>query len=676
MAKAKLCIFLGALLGFLLLKVHWQYEYPGWSETVNITGSLITFERSQDMILVSRGKDTVVDMYKAMGWSHVHDRYVQICIFRLASQGLLTKYLPYSEALYKQDIKSRQMNFQDYSLKSLPYILSDQMKQLDGYVDGINSYLQSHPRPLEFILFNYVPEPFVAADVLTINKFIAYAGLNDICLIVEKLVLEIARETDQLEIFKMVFEPHLNHVNDELIEIYKTIKDFRSLGDQNTIHVPKLTNSNNWVVSGKLSQSGFPILGTDPHMDISNNPNIFYESQYIGEDGLNVIGISAPGNPGIVMGRSSYVAWGLTFGMLDMSDYFVENIDNMRYERDGQFLPLKERVISIAGKDCYFYDTNDGHTIERSLESINKPIGSGRYLAAKYALTTDADGSMVDLLSSGVLAKNIFEMKDKLAVNLLGTNYVLADTSGNIAYQQGGNVPTRKTSTGLLPLPAWKPENLWQGYLSADDYHSVVNPPEGFLTTANNHIQDPDKPIVSTFSALPNRVNRIKQLLQSKDKFSTEDFKEFQSDTHSLVAEQILPVVAPYLGTSDIEKELLQWDFVSKLESKPAAFFKILYKKLTTNILHQFFSPDRAEKYITYCAYPLTKLVSRVVESNNVTLLPPAVIKQSIMATLDQYKGENYGEIEKITINNMIFGGKLPSWLGLDRKDMPTSHCF
>ena len=76
------------------------------------------------------------------------------------------------------------------------------------------------------------------------------------------------------------------------------------------------------------------------------------------------------------------------------------------------------------------------------------------------------------------------------------------------SYYQGGNVPTRKTSTGLLPLPAWKPENLWQGYLSAGDYHSVVNPPEGFLTTANNHIQDPDKPIVSTFSALPNRVNR------------------------------------------------------------------------------------------------------------------------------------------------------------------------
>ena len=73
---------------------------------------------------------------------------------------------------------------------------------------------------------------------------------------------------------------------------------------------------------------------------------------------------------------------------------------------------------------------------------------------------------------------------------------------------QGGNVPIRKTSTGLLPLPAWNTNNLWQGYLSSDDYMSVVNPPEGFVASANNHIQDPNKPNVATFSALSHRVNR------------------------------------------------------------------------------------------------------------------------------------------------------------------------
>ena len=108
----------------------------------------------------------------------------------------------------------------------------------------------------------------------------------------------------------------------------------------------------------------------------------------------------------------------------------------MQYERDGTFYPLKERVISVAGQDCYFYETKDGHTIERSLESVKTPIGTGRYLAAKYALTTEADATVLNLFFNTVTAKTVFEVKDSLAINILGTNYALADSSGNIAYQQ------------------------------------------------------------------------------------------------------------------------------------------------------------------------------------------------------------------------------------------------
>ena len=432
----KFCIVLGVLLGLLVLKVHWQYEYPGWSETVNITGSVISFERSQDMILVARGKDSSTDVFKAMGWSHAHDRYVQMCLIRLASQGLLTKYLPYNKVLFKTDLKSQQMKLLDHSLDSLPHVHPDHMKLLTAYVDGINSYFQSHPRPLEFILFNYEPANFTAVDVLTIQNFIAYAGLNDICLIVEKLVLELFRETSHADILQMAFGPHLDHATDELIEIYKTIRDMRPLGDQNTAHVPKLTNSNNWAISGKLSESGFPIMGSDPHMDISQLPNLFYESHYIGEDGYKSIGISAAGTPGNIMGRNNHLAYSLTYGMLDMSDYFIENVENMQYERDGKFYALQERVVQIAEKDCYFYETNDGHTIERSLESVHEPIGTGRYLAAKYALSTEADVAALHIYFSAVSAKSVFDVKDKIAINVLGSNFVLADSSGNIAYQQ------------------------------------------------------------------------------------------------------------------------------------------------------------------------------------------------------------------------------------------------
>ena len=99
--KCAFLMLIGILLRATLMEINWQYEYPGWSKTVNITGTPITFERTPDMILKSRGIDSNIDFFKALGYSHVHDRYVQLCLFRLASQGLLTKFLPYNDASYK-----------------------------------------------------------------------------------------------------------------------------------------------------------------------------------------------------------------------------------------------------------------------------------------------------------------------------------------------------------------------------------------------------------------------------------------------------------------------------------------------------------------------------------------------------------------------------------------------
>ena len=414
-----------------------RYEQPGTSYEVNITGSIIEFTRSQEMILVSKGRNSHVDMFKALGWSHAHDRYVQICLFRLAARGELTKHLPFAESARKQDIKSNQMNLRESSKKSLPHMETRHVNQMQAYVDGINEYLRSHIRPLEFMLINFNPEPFDVVDVLAIYKFISYAGLNDICLIIEKLIIEVTQETDQINLLKDTFYPHLEIVDDELIEIYRSIKDIRSIAVQETAHVSKLTNSNNWVVSGNRSESGKPIMGSDPHMDISKTPNIFYENHYVGDDGHTFFGISTPGFSGYIMGRSRHIAMSFTYGMLDMSDYFIENVNSRKeYERDGEFFAFKERMVIIAGKTYYFYDTLEGHTLERSLEGSEQPISAGKYLATKFSLTIQADTYIPNLFNIPLDAKTVYDVQDSLKLNSLGTNLLASDSLGNIAYQQ------------------------------------------------------------------------------------------------------------------------------------------------------------------------------------------------------------------------------------------------
>ena len=223
---------------------------------------------------------------------------------------------------------------------------------------------------------------------------------------------------------------------------------------------------------------------------------------------MAVFGINIAGIGHIIFGRTSNIAVSLTFGMLDMSDYFIEDIRNMQYNRNGTWYPLRERVYEINGKTVYFYDTKEGHTLEQRIESVDKPLTDGRYLATMFSLSTPANIANGKLLSVA-FAKDVHEARKIVWENGIGTNFLLADKQGNIALQQGGVVPIRTTGNGLLPLPAWNSDNLWKGYLTGKDYLSIINPAEGYLATANNHLQAKGKPIVATFSALPNRVNRL-----------------------------------------------------------------------------------------------------------------------------------------------------------------------
>ena len=502
------------LISILVIRnINIQYEYPGWKRTVNITGSIITFTRSSAYVLTAKGNNNDVDLYKSLGWMHAHDRYVQLFLHRLAATGELTKHLPFSEASLKNDIKAKQMNLHESGQKSTQYIDEATLKKLEGYVDGINKYLSTNPRPLEFVLLNYYPEPFQISDPVAIINFISYAGLNDICLTLEKTILEMVSETDvDVDFLKRAFSPHLDGLNDELISLYKSLTNKLSLAYQDTAKIPKLVNSNNWVVSGRLSESGFPLMGSDPHMDMSKLPNIFYETQFIGVNGFAVSGLSVPGFCGYAFGRSPNLAFSLTFGMLDMSDYYVERVTNLHYTRDGKRYKLKTRKYAFPnGKTAYFYDTIDGLTIERSLNETFNTLSDGTYLTTKFGISVETD-----IVNSQLLGfwndKSALEAKKKLVRNSLGSNFLLADTLGNIVYQQGGMVPKRQNkynSTGLLPLPAWESDNLWKGYLKDEHYESIINPDSGFIATANDRIQAKGKGTVTTFAALPYRVNRF-----------------------------------------------------------------------------------------------------------------------------------------------------------------------
>lgn len=228
-----------------------DYQYPGTTVTVNITGSQLTISRSEHLTLIGRGGDNLEDLYKSLGWMHAQDRYVQLCIMRLASQGLLTDTFPYTDYNYGFDIIARQFDFKKISEENLKLYdkNGDAVTILQAYVDGLNEYIANNKRPFEFMLVNYQPPPFTMEDVLTFIRFISYVGLDEIAFKIENFIMKAIRtERVSTEYLKDTFYPHLENLTAEHVEMYRSLKEIKPR--ERASIIPAIVNSNNWVISG------------------------------------------------------------------------------------------------------------------------------------------------------------------------------------------------------------------------------------------------------------------------------------------------------------------------------------------------------------------------------------------------------------------------------------------
>ena len=79
--------------------------------------------------------------------------------------------------------------------------------------------------------------------------------------------------------------------------------------------------SNNWVVSGKLTMSGYPMLMNDPHR-AQQAPSLRYWV-HLNAPGWDVIGGGEPVLPGVSIGHNPAGAWGLTIFGTDSDVLYV-----------------------------------------------------------------------------------------------------------------------------------------------------------------------------------------------------------------------------------------------------------------------------------------------------------------------------------------------------------------
>ncbi len=287
--------------------------------------------------------------------------------------------------------------------------------------------------------------------------------------------------------------------------------------------------SNAWVISGRHTASGKPLLSNDMHLEYSL-PGIWYMT-HLEAPGLNAAGVALPGAPGIIVGHNQRIAWGITNLHFDVQDLYIEKIDERtgRYVFRGQVEQARAereiiRVKGAANVEMATWVTRHGPIF----------IAEG---AQRLALRwTAAERGLLQFPFIDIdRAQNWDQFQ--AAIKRLpgpGSNFVYADVDGNIGYHAVGMLPKRKNYRGDVPVDGSTGEFEWDGYIPFEELPSVYNPPGGMIVTANQN-PFPEKfayPVNGNF-APPLRFAQIRALLSAREGWRAPDMLTVQKDVYS-----------------------------------------------------------------------------------------------------------------------------------------------
>jgi len=569
-----LLIMVGAVL-YLYFKSHSQT-----SGTVYLRGLkgdvVITRDKHGIPHIVAKSSD--LDAFYALGYVHAQDRFWQMEFQRHVVQGRLSEL--FGSATIEQDKYLRTWGFYRAAQTSWQS-LSPQSKAIaQSYADGVNAFLSQKRYPLQMIILNDTHEPWTAIDSIAWEKMLAWDLQNTWKSKLKNYLVEQKLGQSQIPIVFPAYPKNGTTIlSDEDLKqsgIYAANQIASYLNYQETHN----KGSNNWVVSGKWTTSGHPMLANDPHLALQA-PALWYLAEIKGPT-LHVTGATLPGVPCVVIGHNDHIAWGVTNVNPDTQDLYILN-------KNSNIHIVKE-IIKVRGKADIVYPIKIS-TMGPVISTVTEAGQIDNLVALKWTALMPGDTTAQSMIEINY-AKNWSEFTAALKNFIVPSqNFVYADTAGNIGYYVSGNIPIRHWDSSL-PVPD-DSAHQWDGYIPFDKLPHVFNPPEGYIVSANNRVASDHYPYYLTFrwNDPDYRAKRIVELLQSSKPLDIKKFEKIQLDTVSLFWKSISPVLLktnPMDERSKIALELLKnWDGNASLDSNQETVFAYWYRELN-NITPDF----------------------------------------------------------------------------------------
>jgi len=499
---------------------------------------------------------TLEDLFLAQGYVTAQDRLWQMDIMRRFAAGELSEIL--GEDTLKIDREQRILGLRAAARSGLQTASPRDRAYFEAYARGVNAFVESHggSLPIEFRILGYRPEPWQPEDSIVIAnqmvKDLNYYTIGDM-LAREKILAKLGPElTSDLYVNRSwhdrpptVMREDLNDQenqgdsddddDDDDSGPDTSVTQQRSAGSEIWAqHAREAVNgSNDWVVSGTHTVTGKPLLSNDMHLG-HQMPNLWYEAHLKCDNqsaSLDVVGVTLPGMPYVIVGHNQRIAWGFTNVGPTVADAFIENLNGQgayQTPKGWQQPEHRAEVIHIKGKPDVTVDvkiTRHGPIVTELLPGETRPV------ALRWTLYDGLRMPFFDVDS----AQNWEEFRKAFSqLDAPGQNVVYADVDGNIGYQTTGRVPIRAAGDGSLPVSGADDAHEWNGYIPFDRLPSIYNPPSGVIATANGRITpDSYRNSISVEWEAPWRTERIYHVLESGRKFAATDMLALENDIHS-----------------------------------------------------------------------------------------------------------------------------------------------
>ena len=586
------------------------------------------------------------DLFFAQGYNAARDRLFQLELWRRQATGTVAEILGPREL--KRDIGNRLFQYRGDMKQELGWYHPHSTAIVDAFVGGVNAYIaetERNPALLtpEFKMLGIKPGRWTPAVVISrfngllanldeemntalavrtlgadkVKSLASYQPPNP-DLRIDPAIDASLLSKNVLELYDVWRVPLKFAAADLLPEYRKTASaapprqlasatpSQREMADRRAD-----MGSNNWVVGGRLTESGMPMVVGDPHR-VQQSPSLRYWV-HLNAPGWNVIGAGEPSIPGVSYGHNDFGGWGYTIYGADTEDLYVYDInpaDPLQYKYGSGWETMKvvHDTIAVKGRAAEKVDLK----FTRHGPVIFEDKAHHKAYAVRAAWLQPGGAPYLASLRIDQ-AQTWDQFRDAISfARIPAMNFIWGDRTGNIGYNAGVIAPRRMNFSGLVPVPG-DGRYEWDGFLPIKDLPHVLNPDKGFYNTSNDYQVPPGYDHMEAIHHVwtdPYRGRAVAEVLGASRKFSVADMTVLQNNDLSLPARSIVPLLRDIAIGDPVSQKaatrLLHWNFVLDKDSIEAGIYEMFQRHLMTNVTTTVV-PAAARDFITP---PMTRIIA------------------------------------------------------------------